>query len=225
MVVLRRLGISPLVTTLRAGIVGDDGSRRCSGCRPVDVRVTCWRAPGAERDGRYPGSGSLRADCSPRLGHARATPGRGVLACEAAAGCRRRGAHVAVGTLLVPCSRRGGPCPWALVGFRVGVLVGLPSCGRPPPSSAPVLAVTMGLSSLIRRFPSPSRGVLDLGRQMERTRGFSCVGRAEERASFPRPHDVMGRTSGDRGEEQLAGSSSPRSFGGADAVAAIRRLA
>jgi signal transduction histidine kinase len=165
-------------------------------------------------------------------GAALATAAVGVLAL-------RGGSQVAVawsvtlplGTLLVACSTTWRTRPLALVGAGVGVLVGIAELAAgQPPSSALVLAVTFGMVvigfAVSFRF---SVWVLDLVRQMERTRGVqSQLAVAEERLRFSRDlHDVMGRNlSAIAVKSQLAGELVRRGRPeAADEVADIRRLA
>ena len=116
-------------------------------------------------------------------------------------------------------------------GAGVGVLVGIAELAAgQPPSSALVLAVTFGMVvigfAVSFRF---SVWVLDLVREMERTRGVQAqLALAEERLRFSRDlHDVMGRNlSAIAVKSQLAGELVRRGRReAADEVADIRRLA
>jgi two-component system sensor histidine kinase DesK len=134
-------------------------------------------------------------------------------------------------TLLVACSASWRTRPLALVGAGVGVLVGIAELSASqPPSSALVLGVmyaTMVIVCAVSfRF---SVWVLDLVREMERTRGVqSQLAVAEERLRFSRDlHDVMGRNlSAIAVKSQLAGELVRRGRpDAAEEVAGIGRLA
>jgi two-component system, NarL family, sensor histidine kinase DesK len=134
-------------------------------------------------------------------------------------------------SLVIACSTTWRTRPLALVGAGVGVLVGLAELAAgQPPASALVLAVTFGMVvigfAVSFRF---SVWVLDLVREMERTRGVqSQLAVAEERLRFSRDlHDVMGRNlSAIAVKSQLAGELVRRGRPeAADEVADIRRLA
>jgi two-component system sensor histidine kinase DesK len=134
-------------------------------------------------------------------------------------------------TLLVACSASWRTRPLALVGAGVGVLVGVAELmAGQTPSSALVLAVTYATIVIVFavsfRF---SVWVLDLVREMERTRGVqSQLAVAEERLRFSRDlHDVMGRNlSAIAVKSQLASELVRRGRPeAADEVADVRRLA
>jgi signal transduction histidine kinase len=136
-----------------------------------------------------------------------------------------------LGTLLVTCATTWPTRRLTMVGAGVGVLVGIAELvAGQPPSSALVLAVTLGVTvigfAVSFRF---SVWVLDLVRQMERTRGVqSQLAVAEERLRFSRDlHDVMGRNlSAIAVKSQLAGELVRRGRPeAADEVADVRRLA
>jgi two-component system sensor histidine kinase DesK len=136
-----------------------------------------------------------------------------------------------LGTLLIACSATWQTRSLALVGAGVGALVGIGELGAgQPPSAALVLALTLGSTvigiAVSFRF---SVWVLDLVREMERTRGVqSQLAVAEERLRFSRDlHDVMGRNlSAIAVKSQLAGELVRRGRPeAADEVADVRRLA
>lgn len=136
-----------------------------------------------------------------------------------------------LGMLLVACSTTWRTRPLSLVGAGVGGLVGLALLvAGQSASAALVLAVTYG--TMIIGFALTfhlSVWVLDLVREMERTRGVqSQLAVAEERLRFSRDlHDVMGRNlSGIAVKSQLAGELVRRGRPeAADEVADVRRLA
>jgi len=228
------LGLSPLLTTLGLGSAATDSpalfaSYGLGTCVVAVLGVLLVRSGmGAEpRERPLP-----RRLLALGWGTAVATAIVGVLAL-------RGGSEVAVawsvtlplGTLLVACSTTWRTRPLALVGAGVGVLVGIAELAAgQPPSSALVLAVTFGMVvigfAVSFRF---SVWVLDLVRQMERTRGVqSQLAVAEERLRFSRDlHDVMGRNlSAIAVKSQLAGELVRRGRPeAADEVADVRRLA
>jgi two-component system, NarL family, sensor histidine kinase DesK len=136
-----------------------------------------------------------------------------------------------LGILLVTCSTTWRTRRLVLVGAGTGVLVGIAELvAGQPPSAALVLAVTFGL--LVIGFAVSFRfsvWVLDLVREMERTRGVqSQLAVAEERLRFSRDlHDVMGRNlSAIAVKSELAGELVRRGRPeAADEVADVRRLA
>ena len=228
------LGLSPLLTALGLGSAATDspallGSYVLGTCVVAVLGVLLVRSGmgGEPRERPLP-----RRLLALGWGTALATAIVGVLAL-------RGGSEVAVawsvtlplGTLLVACSTTWRTRPLALVGAGVGVLVGIAELvAGQPPSSALVLAVTFGLVvigfAVSFRF---SVWVLDLVREMERTRGVqSQLAVAEERLRFSRDlHDVMGRNlSAIAVKSQLAGELVRRGRPeAADEVADIRRLA
>jgi two-component system sensor histidine kinase DesK len=136
-----------------------------------------------------------------------------------------------LGALLVACSTAWRTRVLVLVGAGVAVLVGIAELvAGQPPSSALVLALTFGtvIIGLAVSFRF-SVWVLDLVREMERTRGVqSQLAVAEERLRFSRDlHDVMGRNlSAIAVKSQLAGELVRRGRGqAAEEVAEIGRLA
>jgi two-component system sensor histidine kinase DesK len=136
-----------------------------------------------------------------------------------------------LGTLLVTCSTTWRTRPLALVGAGIAVLVGIAELvAGQPPAAALVLALTY--ATMIIGFALTFRlsvWVLDLVREMERTRGVqSRLAVAEERLRFSRDlHDVMGRNlSAIAVKSQLAGELVRRGRPeAADEVADVRRLA
>jgi two-component system sensor histidine kinase DesK len=228
------LGLSPLLIALGLGSAATDspallGSYVLGTCVVAVLGVLLVRSGmgGEPRERPLP-----RRLLALGWGAALATAAVGVLAL-------RGGSEVAVawsvtlslGSLLVACSTTWRTRPLALVGAGVGVLVGIAELvAGQPPSAALVLAVTFGTVviglAVSFRF---SVWVLDLVREMERTRGVqSQLAVAEERLRFSRDlHDVMGRNlSAIAVKSQLAGELVRRGRPeAADEVADIRRLA
>jgi two-component system sensor histidine kinase DesK len=141
------------------------------------------------------------------------------------------GVTLPLGSLLVACSASWRTRPLVLVGAGAGVLVGIAELvAGQPPSAAVVLGLTFGMIAIgfavSFRF---SVWVLDLVREMERTRGVqSQLAVAEERLRFSRDlHDVMGRNlSAIAVKSQLAGELVRRGRPeAADEIADVRRLA
>jgi two-component system sensor histidine kinase DesK len=134
-------------------------------------------------------------------------------------------------TVLVACSTVWQTRLLAWVGAGIGALIGVAELlSGQPAAEAFVLAVTFGTMltavALAFRF---SVWVLDLVREMERTRGVQLqLAVAEERLRFSRDlHDVMGRNlSAIAVKSQLAGELVRRGRPeAADEIADVRRLA
>jgi two-component system sensor histidine kinase DesK len=134
-------------------------------------------------------------------------------------------------TVLVACSTVWQTRRLAQVGAGIGALIGVAGLlSHQPPFEALLLAVTFGSMiialALAFRF---SVWVLDLVREMERTRGVQLqLAVAEERLRFSRDlHDVMGRNlSAIAVKSQLAGELLRRGRpDAAEEVAGIGRLA
>jgi two-component system sensor histidine kinase DesK len=229
------IGFAPLLTMLGLGSKATTGSPVLLGSYVLGTGVVAVLGVLLVRSGM---GGEPRERPLPRRllalgwGMALATATVGVLAL-------RGGSQDAVawsvtlplGTLLVTCSTTWRARPLALVGAGVGVLVGIAELvAGQPPASALVLAVTFGMVvigfAVSFRF---SVWVLDLVREMERTRGVqSQLAVAEERLRFSRDlHDVMGRNlSAIAVKSQLAGELVRRGRPeAADEVADVRRLA
>jgi two-component system sensor histidine kinase DesK len=136
-----------------------------------------------------------------------------------------------LGMLLIACSTTWRTRPLALGGAGIGVLVGIAELvAGQPPAAALVLAVTHATTVIgFAVFFRLSVWILDLVREMERTRGVqSQLAVAEERLRFSRDlHDVMGRNlSAIAVKSQLAGELVRRGRPeAADEVADVRRLA
>jgi two-component system sensor histidine kinase DesK len=136
-----------------------------------------------------------------------------------------------LGTVLVACSTVWPSRQLVQVGAGIGALIGVAELlSGQPPTEALLLAVTFGTMvialAIAFRF---SMWVLDLVREMERTRGVQLqLAVAEERLRFSRDlHDVMGRNlSAIAVKSQLAGELLRRGRPeAAEELAGISRLA
>jgi two-component system sensor histidine kinase DesK len=229
------LGLSPLLTTLGLGSKATTGSPVLLGSY---VLGTCALAVLGVYLVRSAMGGDPRQRPLPRRllalgwGAALASATVGVLALRGGSqDVVAWSVTLPLGTLLVACSATWRTRPLILVGAGIGVLVGIAELvAGQPPSSALVLAVTFGMVAIgfavSFRF---SVWVLDLVREMERTRGVqSQLAVAEERLRFSRDlHDVMGRNlSAIAVKSQLAGELVRRGRPeAAEEVADVRRLA
>lgn len=229
------IGLTPLLTTLGLGSAAATGSPALLGSY---VLGTCAVAVLGVLLVRSEMGGELGERRLPRRllalgwGTALVTATVGVLAL-------RGGSQDAVGwsvtgplgTLLVACSPTWRTRPLVLVGAGVGLLVGIAELvAGQPPSAALVLAlnhatIVIGFAVFFRL----SVWILDLVREMERTRGVqSQLAVAEERLRFSRDlHDVMGRNlSAIAVKSQLVGELARRGRPeAADEAADVRRLA
>jgi two-component system sensor histidine kinase DesK len=228
-------GLAPLLTTLGLGSAATTGSPVLLGCYVLATYVVAvlgallvHRGMGGEpRDRPLP-----RRLVALGWGAALATATVGALAL-------RTGSQDAVawsvtlpmGILLIACSTTWRTRPLAAVGAGIGALVGIAELGAgQPPAAALVLAVTHATTAIgFAVFFRLSVWILDLVREMERTRGVqSQLAVAEERLRFSRDlHDVMGRNlSAIAVKSQLAGELLRRGRPeAADEVDDVRRLA